>query len=429
MTSVLVANLSAPEIARLGAEFEQRGVLHGYIRPYANKGRLWERLIERAPGVGGMYRHTLGRRAPPRGLPAHKVIEAGVVQDFAAAAMARVPIGTLDWRQAAARTLLFNAERAVAVAAGRKARTGIDIVVASYGTGQLAFEAVRRAGGRAVLSYPIAHNRFQEKLYAEEAQREPEFAAALPRLQALPAEYSDRLDRECELADRILVGSRFVRDSFVSLGYDANRIVVTPYGVDTRRFAPRAGPRRDRVFRALFVGQIGQRKGLSYLLKGYELFRRPDSELHIVGNFVAGGKVYDRFRPLFRHTRNVLQSELPALFHEADVFVFPSLIEGMPLVVLEAMACGVPVITARNGADEVVRDGVDGFFVPIRDPAAIAQRLEQLYREPALREQMGQNAREQALRHTWEAFAGRAASAVLGSQATSGVRYSAMTAS
>jgi glycosyltransferase involved in cell wall biosynthesis len=86
----------------------------------------------------------------------------------------------------------------------------------------------------------------------------------------------------------------------------------------------------------------------------------------------------------------------------------------MPLVVLEAMACGLPVITTTHGAGEIVRDGIDGFFVPIRDPEAIAARLEQLHRDPALREQMGRNAREQAMRHTWSAYAQRAADAVLG---------------
>jgi glycosyltransferase involved in cell wall biosynthesis len=290
-------------------------------------------------------------------------------------------------------------------------------VVASYGTGRYAFEAVRRAGGRAVLSYPIAHNRYQAKLYAEEAEHAPGFAAALPRQDLLPPEYSERLEVECEMADRIIVGSSFVRQSFVELGYNPEKIAITPYGVDTERFSPRAAPRNDGVFRALFVGQIGQRKGMSYLLDGYRRFQgaraRADAELHVVGTFVAGHEVYAEYSDVFRHTPHVPQKDLPALYRDADVFVFPSLIEGMPLVVLEAMACGLPVITTTHGPADIVRDGIDGFFVPIRDPEAIAARLDQLYRDPALREQMGRNAREQALRHTWDTYAQRAADVVL----------------
>lgn len=410
--SVMVCNLSAPEINRLGVELARRRVLHKYVRPYANMQRWWERAVSSVPGIGPIYERTLGRRLPPPGLPPEKVIQAGVAEDFAAAVIGRLPLPA-QLRQRKGFELTLAAERAVATKAGKLAREA-SIVVASYGTAQLAFEAVHRCGGRAVLNYPIAHNRYQTKFYAEEAEYAPEFAAALPRMGWLPQEYSDRLDRECELADRIMVGSSFARQSFVELGYDANRIVVTPYGVDANQFAPRDEPKRDGVFRVLFVGQIGQRKGVSYLLQGYEKFRRPDSELHIVGGYTPGHEVYARFQDLYRHTPHVPHKDLPSFFREADVFVFPSLVEGMGLVVLEAMACGVPVITTTHGPGDIVRDSLDGFFVPIRDPDAIANRLDQLYRDPSLREQMGLNAREQALRLSWQAYAQRAADAVLG---------------
>ena len=410
--SVMVCNLSAPEINRLGVELARLGVLRRYVRPYANMQRWWERALGRTPGVGAMYERTLGRRLPPAGLPLDKVIEAGVAQDFAAAGVGRLPFMPGEWRRRKSHELIFAAEREVARKAGRVAQDA-SIVVASYGTGRFAFEAVQRAGGRAVLSYPIAHNRYQLQLYAEEAQAAPEFAAALPRMEWLPQEYSERLEEERAMPARIIVRSSFVRQSFVDLGYDANRIAITPYGADTEQFTPRAEPRRDGVFRAVFVGQIGQRKGISYLLQGYEKFRRPDCELHIVGTYAPGHEVYARYRDLYRHTPHVPQKDLPSLFRDADVFVFPSLIEGMPLVVLEAMACGLPVITTTHGPGDIVRDGIDGFFVPIRDSEAIAARLEQLYRDPSLREQMGRNAREQAMRYTWQAYAQRAADAVL----------------
>jgi glycosyltransferase involved in cell wall biosynthesis len=408
---VLVANLSAPEITRLAAELARRGQLTHYVRPYTNKRRPWERALERTPRLGAVYMRTLGRRVPPEGLPLERIVEAGVIEDFAAAAVGRLAagpaVGLRQWGQ----RLTFRAELAVGSVAGRWARDA-DVVVASYGTGVEAFAAMRRRGGRSVLSYPIAHNDFQRRFYAEEAALSPEFAAALPALDQSPAAYDARLETECREADCILVGSTFVRDSFLAQGYDARRIAVVPYGVDTGRFSPAGGVAPRSGFRALFVGQIGQRKGMSYLLQGYERFRKPDTELQLVGSYMVGSGVYDRFRHLYRHTPHVPQVQLPGIYRQADVFVFPTLIEGMPLSVLEAMACGLPVIVTAHGPGDVVTDGVDGFVIPIRSPEAIAERLEVLYRDPELRLRMGHNARLKALQYTWSAYASRAADVV-----------------
>ena len=88
--------------------------------------------------------------------------------------------------------------------------------------------------------------------------------------------------------------------------------------------------------------------------------------------------------------------------------MLPTLIEGMPLVVLEAMACGLPVIVTANGPADIVRDGIDGFIVPERDDEAIAERLDHLFRHPELRHEMGRQAALRALEFSWDAYAERA---------------------
>jgi len=104
------------------------------------------------------------------------------------------------------------------------------------------------------------------------------------------------------------------------------------------------------------------------------------------------------FRDLYRHTAHVPQAQLPQVYGAADVFVFPTLLEGLGLVVLQAMACGLPVIVTPRGPDEVVRDGVDGYVVPAVDSNSIIEALERLYSDAELRLQLGRNARSQAER-------------------------------
>jgi hypothetical protein len=85
------------------------------------------------------------------------------------------------------------------------------------------------------------------------------------------------------------------------------------------------------------------------------------------------------------------------------VFVLPSLQDGFGMVVYEAAACGLPVIVSEN-VGAAIRNGQDGFIVPIRDPAALAEKLIYLYQHPAERQRMGQTARAYVSRFTWEHY-------------------------
>ena len=99
----------------------------------------------------------------------------------------------------------------------------------------------------------------------------------------------------------------------------------------------------------------------------------------------------------------VPRTEVIEEFLKADIFVLPTLCEGMALVHLEALACGLPVITTHN-CGSVVRDGEEGFIVPIRDAEKLADRIEQLLADDNLRQQMSQKARERAKEFTWEKY-------------------------
>lgn len=405
---VFVLNSSHPELDHLAAELDRRGLLDTYVRRYFKQDRAWEKMIRVIPGISP-YASETSRRSLVAGLdPAH-VVDAGVLSDFLAALVPRLPKKRLTIPLS--RDLRRRRDRAI-VRAGLRIGAHAQLAVANYSVASELFKAVKAHGGRSILNYPIAHHGYAKMMLEEEAQLEPGFAESL--ISQIPnSTMVSRLEEEVHLADRILVGSSFARDSFVSQGVSPDIVKVVPYGADVRRqFAPSQTDREDKVFRILYAGQLTQRKGIAYLLRAFAKIRGPQTELVLAGRFAGDPAAYHPYRDLFRHAGDLDQAGLAREFRRADVFVLPTLIEGMPLVVLEAMSWGVPVIVTPNGPGDIVRDGIDGFVVPIRDVDAIAQSIEMLRANPDLRRQMGLSARRRALEFSWDRFEADAANRV-----------------
>ncbi len=406
----LVVNFNAPELNQLALALAHAGRLERYVRPYVNKGRGWERLLANVPLAGRAYASTFGRRLMDDPALVRLTREAGVLPDVLAATAMRLQILPDATRRRWTSALIKSLRESVADSAARLAPHA-ECVVAYEGFALPAFVASRAAGsGRTVLNYPVAHHRVRRRERLEEIDRTPLFASTWPDFDDWPAGHEQRLDEEIRLADAVLVGSTYAADSFVAEGIPRSRMKVIPYGVDLRTFTPRVdGARRDGTrFEAIFSGQMTQRKGLSYLLEGWRRFARPDARLTLVGQGVGDPRALAPYADLFRHVPHQSRPALAQLYRASDVFVFPTLVEGMPLVVLEAMACGLPVIVTANGPADIVRDGVDGYVIPARDADAVADRLEALRRDPALREEMGRNAARRAAEFGWQAYTAKA---------------------
>jgi glycosyltransferase involved in cell wall biosynthesis len=407
--ATLVVNFGGPELDHLARWLASAGRLAAFARPYVNRDRWWERTLARLPLMGRIYARTFGRRRveDPRVLAL--TVEAGVGGDLAAALLGRLKFLPPQMRRA----LVFRCHELVRLAVSRNAErfaAKVDAVVGFPGFSAGAFAAVaRRPGGLAVLNYPIAHHREHRRMMREEAERQPAFAPTWVGFDDWTPEYEAQIDGEIDRADIILLGSSYARDSFVAQGIDPGKLRVVEYGVDLELFHPAAAPTAPRPFTAVFSGQIGQRKGLSYLLDGYRAFAHEDTALRLIGNFAGSSAPLKPYAGLYAHVPHMTRPDLAEAYRNSDVLVFPSLLEGMGLVVLEAMACGIPAIVTPNGPGDLVRDGIDGFVVPVRDAHAIADRLERLYRDPELRTQMGRNARARAEHYGWDAYARRVA--------------------
>ena len=206
------------------------------------------------------------------------------------------------------------------------------------------------------------------------------------------------------LADLILVPSRSVNNAVIQVGADPARVIQVPYGIDSRWHQCNVSPTAGRI---LFVGKVCLNKGCHYLAEAARSLkqRRVPCEFRVVGPYDSGVITHPQFRgPTY--VGQVPRARVMDEFRRADVFVLPTLCDSFALAHLEAMACGVPVITTPN-CGSVVRDGVDGFIVPIRDAAAIADKIELLLTDRALRARMGRSARERAQEFTWARYGER----------------------
>ncbi|NLL11956.1 MAG: glycosyltransferase family 4 protein [Fibrobacter sp.] len=206
-----------------------------------------------------------------------------------------------------------------------------------------------------------------------------------------------------------------------SLGFKDN-VCAVPNGIDTERFRPedRSKVREKLGFPVdkrivLFVGWLVKGKGVDYLLKSVDRIRVhfPDILVVIVGGGLEFGN-YKRFVLENGLDKNVvltgpkMADEIPEFMNAADIFVLPSLSEGRPNVVAEAMACGLPVIaTAVNGTPELIEDGIDGLLIEPENSKSIEDAVLRLLGESGLYDAIKSRARESILRKkiTWDTSA------------------------
>lgn len=214
--------------------------------------------------------------------------------------------------------------------------------------------------------------------------------------------YQQLLDNNSALNDfdYIIALSDFVKQSYIDAGFPAEKIFVAHTDINLKSFETSV-EKTDLVFRAVYVAFTSPLKGLHYLLDAWTAAQLPNSELLIVGDYR-----HDMPRELRRRYESVITNDhsirqIPGISHSAiadiyasaSVFVFPSLTEGNPRVVMEAMAAGIPVITTTN-ASSIVVDGQNGFIVPIRDSSAIEEKLHMLQKDQIVCKKMGDNAHQ-----------------------------------
>ncbi len=261
-----------------------------------------------------------------------------------------------------------------------------DHIISSYAYANESFKLVRRHGGKTFLDGGNSHPDNFWEILSEEHRR---WKCPYP---PVPKFYYKRCRRMMEDVDYVLSPSDFVSQSFLERGFKPEQIIPVVYPVDLAKFSPRlhdkaicngssitSGEARRRPFTIINTGSLSLRKGTPYLLEAFRLIRKemPDARLLLTD------AVSDSIKPILTKYSDLPIEWAPYLppaqlaqrLRSADLFILPSLEEGLVRTALEAMACGLPVIlTPNTGTAQYVEDGVNGSIVPIRDVDAIVRQ-------------------------------------------------------
>tara|TARA_B110000971_G_scaffold55355_1_gene56279 strand:- start:505 stop:1674 length:1170 start_codon:yes stop_codon:yes gene_type:complete len=231
----------------------------------------------------------------------------------------------------------------------------------------------------------------------------------------IPSDYIVAKEKlEYDLADYISVPTEFVKKTFINNGIDKSKIIKIPYGVNLKDFKQSRNKavinRLDnKIFRIIYVGNSSVRKGIIYLIKSFIELNLQNSELLIVGNIDEDIKpiinLYLKNEKI-KYIKAQKQNELYNFYNQSSLFVTCSIEEGLSMVQLQAMSCGLPVIcTSNSGGDEIIDNNINGFILPIRDMKALKKKIILLYRDQKLCKKMGEQAKMKATKHySWENY-------------------------
>lgn len=296
------------------------------------------------------------------------------------------------------------ADRLLSEKAGQVAlRRQAPLIAYSY-YADAAFRRMEGSGLPRVLFQVHPNGKYLRELFREEIQKVPEAKASLMEETEMSPLFRHN-DEAFAMADAVICASSFTKHSLAAAGSTKPAHVVG-YGVDLELFSARAVAPAARTLTVGFVGALSQRKGARYLLAALAALPRGSARLILYTRASVDRDLIRGFESVDVEIRGGLtDAELAADLKRCDLVALPSIAEGFGLVILEAMACGVPVLcTTSTGGADFLRHRQNGLLVEPGSKDAILRELEWALTHRDGLFQIGQAARAEAEKHTWAAY-------------------------
>lgn len=267
------------------------------------------------------------------------------------------------------------------------------------------FRAAKVRGMVTILDAASFHHAWQDAAYD------------YPESEAVHQWINTRKDKEIAQADHILTVSDLARESYIEGGVAPDRVTSVPVGCDLKRFQKmeETAAEADAPFTFIFAGHAGHRKGIDLLIEAVQrLHRELDPETQSIQIWIAGGEdtgIEWGNASWIERLGRLPQPELARRFQEADCLVLPSRHDSFGMVVVEAMATGLPAIVTENvGAKQVITEGESGWVIPAEDVGALYDRMRWCIGHAKEVQSMASSAHTAAQEYTWDRYRNRVVS-------------------
>lgn len=217
------------------------------------------------------------------------------------------------------------------------------------------------------------------------------------------------MNEEIELADEFIVASDFTRRSLNYCGIKNDNITIIPYGVNLKQFYPGVNQKSylEEPMKIVFVGHVDYQKGLHHLFEALKDIELSKIKVDIYGVYNGKDKIVKMGKEYCNAEFHgfVNAKQLREIYQNSDIMIFPSTNDGYGLVILEALACGLPVICSRNaGASDVIQDGVNGFKFNSGDIKRLRDLITWCVQNREELQKMKRVANKSIERNTWENY-------------------------
>lgn len=285
----------------------------------------------------------------------------------------------------------------------------VDVVICYDANCRYCFEYLKEHAPRIkrVMDNAAPNRNYLNKIYTENKEKCGPFVKALSKYKYLfDKSEAKRFVDEISYVDYHIVASDFSKKALEYDGVSDNHIFVVGYGIDANRFIDEPRIYDKGKLNLIYVGEVNQRKGIYQICEAAKKLNNPNIEFNIIGTGYEAQKAllspYEKYVTF--HGPQYFEKLQNHLKHN-HVFLFPSMGDGFGLVLLEAMAAGLPVIASYNSAGpDIVSEGDNGFLIDTCDENALISKIKWFLNNQDKMQRMSKRAIETARLFTWERY-------------------------